>query len=452
MPFLYQTRTIMRPSVNASNARADDADSHSAKANRHINNIFDRINARDSRSSMGGPSSGKVRDEVPFEGVRMEEGDRRPRSTITREEKEAFARLFNMVVTPDGEYKAKTVKSEKASQLSERKKYDFKDEDFPQHFPPPLKRIAKAASLKVQEKEEEARLYQELRAQEAYQEAKEKADAEALASNPLRQEQQAQIERIETLLYAARTDVELWNVLETELFTPLELLELDHQQSDPDQDVSPSNDGEPQPPATSGVHTLSKAPAERNVNPQVLAKGTTSTHESLEDSTRNHNISIITHIYPALLLSALNQLKDDFPSSTLPFTLLPRIKRLGRTSYILGASTPLYNTIIDLTHTTYADFHRIDEILHELDNSGLEFDSRTLEILEQIAREGEKGRKGRLGINEKQVWNMDLITDGWRKVVEWIPTVRERVEEEAARRAIELNERRQEAFAEGNIA
>jgi hypothetical protein len=78
----------------------------------------------------------------------------------------------------------------------------------------------------------------------------------------------------------------------------------------------------------------------------------------------------------------------------------------------------------------------------------LEFDSQTLKILEDIAREGERGRRGRLGINTKLFWNMDIVTGGWRKVVEWIPTVRDRLEQEAIRRSEEAVRKAKEAHQE----
>ncbi|KAE9972439.1 hypothetical protein BLS_009833 [Venturia inaequalis] len=360
----------------------------------------------------------KERDEVPFEGTNIHEPGRPYKSTITREEKEAFARLFDMVLTDSGDFKRKNAREGTKAQSvislqdgetaepAEPKPVSIQDEDFPEHFPGPLKRMAAEASRKVQEKEEEARLARELEAQGVDKIAREKAEAERLASDPQYQQQVAQKDRIEALLAAANTDVELWNVLETELFSPIQLLDLDKKTAD--------------------LRLMA------SVTPRRAKMSTETINSHRED-----HVAIITYIYPVILRTALDHLIKRFPASTLPFSILPRIKRLGRTSYILGASTSLYNEIINLTYKIYADFHRIDELFREFDPAGLEFDNQTLEILEGIERVGRRGMQGREGVNMKLFWNMDITSDGWRKVINWIPTVRERLEQEVVRVAEE---------------
>lgn len=356
-------------------------------------------------------------DDVPFEGTNTNEPGRPYKSTITREEKEAFARLFNMVLTDSGGFERKnpaesttvgSVVASKDGETAQPKPLAIQDEDFPEHFPGPLKRMAAEASRKVQEKEEEARLARELEAQAVDKIARDKAEAERLASDPLYQQQVAQKDRIEALLAAAKTDVELWNVLETELFSPIQLLDLDKKTAD---------------------FRLSTSGNSKEAN--KLAEDATI------NSYREDHVAIITYIYPIILRTALDHLTKSFPASILPFSILPRIKRLGRTSYILGASTTLYNGIINLTYKTYTDFHRVDELLQEFDPAGLEFDDQTLEILQAIERAGRRGLQGRDGVNMKIFWNMDITSDGWRKAINWIPTVRERLEQEVVRVAEE---------------
>ncbi|TID21993.1 hypothetical protein E6O75_ATG10786 [Venturia nashicola] len=343
----------------------------------------------------------KEPDGVPFEGTNIDEPGRPYKSTITRGEKEAFARLFNMVLTRSGGFKRKDPR--KGSITRSVVSASIQDEDFPEHFPGPLKRMAAEASRKVQEKEEEARLARELETQSVHKIAREKAEAERLASDPLYQQQLAQKDRIEALLAAANTDVELWNVLETELFSPIQLLDLD------------------------------KKTADFRLMARNRAKKSTETINLF----REDHVAIITYVYPVVLKTALDHLIKRFPASTIPFSILPRIKRIGRTSYILGASTSLYNDIINLTYKTYAGFHRINELLQAFDPAGLEFDERTLKILEGIERTGRRALQGREGVNMKLFWTMGITGDGWREVVTWIPTVRERLEQEVLRVAEE---------------
>lgn len=452
-PFLFQTRTILdHPgSTNAPKPRVSRTRAHYAASRlaNYGNGFIETLNVeppdpeakktktpfkkvskpnryKDGATTEDGRSKSKSErssksakprktieqgDDVPFEGTNTSDLERPYKSTITREEKEAFARLFNMVLTDTGGFQRKTPREgvdPLDGETVESKQVAIQDEDFPEHFPGPLKRMAAEASRKVQEKEEEARLARELEAQAVDKIEREMAEAERLASDPLYQQQVAQKDRIEALLAAANTDVELWNVLETELFSPIQLLDLDQKTAD-----------------------LRLMASE---NPKRAKK---STEHAMINSHREDHVAIITYIYPIILRTALDHLIQSFPASTLPFSILPRIKRLGRTSYILGASTPLYNEIIDLTAKTYADFHRIDELLQEFDPAGLEFNEETEMILESIERMGRRGMQGRDGVNQKLIWSMDVTSAGWRKVVEWIPAVKERLEQQAVRAAEE---------------
>lgn len=138
-------------------------------------------------------------------------------------------------------------------------------------------------------------------------------------------------------------------------------------------------------------------------------------------------LAIIGPNYPSFLLIAIRQLRAHFPASTLPFQILPAIKKLGRSSYILGASTPLYNEIIAATWQILADFQKIDDLLKEMDNSGLEFDENTLRLLQQIQREGNRVLSGRQGELKRLWWDFELVRNGWNRVCEWIPVIQERL-------------------------
>jgi hypothetical protein len=156
-----------------------------------------------------------------------------------------------------------------------------------------------------------------------------------------------------------------------------------------------------------------------------------------KDKTANNELAILTHNYPLLLVSFLEELRDSFPTSQLAFSLLPMIKSLGRQSYVLGASTPLYNSLIDATWRTFSDFPRINDLLLEMENAGLEFDYDTLDVLDKIRRQGERIQKGDKGELMKRIWELDSVISGWDTVTRWIPKVKARLEAEALRRANE---------------
>lgn len=212
--------------------------------------------------------------------------------------------------------------------------------------------------------------------------------------------QKQQYNRVEGLLRAAKTDVELWNVLETEVFSIIRELDLDG--------------------------------AAANTATPILKPTIENICEEIDHASR---LAIIGPNYPSFLVIAVRQLRQEFPSSSLSLTILPAVKDLGRGSYVLGASTVLYNELISLAWLTYADFECIEELLQDMDNSGVDFDGNTLELLESIHDEARKACMGRFGATVAAVWEMDRFTDGWRKLERWRDIIKDRMQAEAIRKA-----------------
>lgn len=96
---------------------------------------------------------------------------------------------------------------------------------------------------------------------------------------------------------------------------------------------------------------------------------------------------IISRLYPAALLLAFRLLKTKFPTSPLALALLPQIRSLGPTSYVLGASTEFYNALIELRWDVYSDLNGIDGLLVEMERSGVEFNIGTWNTLVGIGAE-----------------------------------------------------------------
>ena len=93
---------------------------------------------------------------------------------------------------------------------------------------------------------------------------------------------------------------------------------------------------------------------------------------------------IISRLYPASLLLALRYLMTHYPSSPLSLALLPQIRALGPTSYVLGASVHFYNLLLRHTWDTYSDLRGMDGLLSEMARNGIEFDTGTWEVLEEV--------------------------------------------------------------------
>ncbi|CAK7264500.1 hypothetical protein SEPCBS57363_001113 [Sporothrix epigloea] len=92
-------------------------------------------------------------------------------------------------------------------------------------------------------------------------------------------------------------------------------------------------------------------------------------------------------LYPALLLHAQRLLESHFAGGTmspLAFAVLPRIKALGLASYVLGASTPLYNHLLHMRWRRQGDAPAVFALLQEMQRAGLVFDAATLAIVKSI--------------------------------------------------------------------
>lgn len=196
--------------------------------------------------------------------------------------------------------------------------------------------------------------------------------------------------RIEGLMAAAKTDCDLWDVLEKEVFTMPTKLGLD---------TTASKAGETN--STTSPKMWKKRKNKRVLNVEVkdsehvsmpaasdtvegeahIAAGESSTTPEKE------KLSLYVHgpLYPAYLLLALRRFDTAFYApSPLAFSVLPRIKELGLESYVLGVSTPFYNELLELYWTRRGDLMGMLDLLEEMRHCGLYFDDQTREILAQV--------------------------------------------------------------------
>ena len=395
-------------------------------------------------------------DHIPFEidgqstlGPQRTYG-RQWQSTITNREREAFRKLFDMVVkNPPNKSKAQSVQSEEelrarcqqpeATEILENAARAVRqtpsEADNLERFPEPLRYMAAVANQKIQEQQHRRRIEEELLAPET---------EPVSLDDPVMKLQEVQHARIEQLLQAAPTDHDLWMILEDHVFSVIRKLDLDGKE------VSTS----PQPPnphSNEQNKTAQVAPAARPSSNEQKEKteapetaAITGSNQPSSEAEKPEQLAIIGPNYPSFLLIAIRQLRTHFPASNLPFQIIPTIKQLGRSSYVLGASTPLYNELIAATWHISSDFRKIDDLLKEMDNSGLEFDENTLDLLDKIKREGEKALEGKQGEVKRLWWNTEMIRSGWNGVVDWIPLIQERLRATAVRLANERDSQREE--------
>ncbi|KAL0254931.1 hypothetical protein SLS55_009455 [Diplodia seriata] len=380
LPFLYQTRTILGRVPRRSFART--------------NTQIRRLNVASEIASRRHPSINRehadieLANDVPFESEQDAAFHQQRKSTITEIERETFEKIFR-------KYNATTAVDRGGqgdingdlSDATEDTLDSILDEAMA-HVKPGVTGPGTSSGMTPLAR-------RDLMKRTAIHHETE----DTLLKKAQRREQ---FERVEILMRAAKSDVELWNVLDAEVFSTIRRLDLDASRG-------PSGQSE-------GTEQVEQVDAQDKADP-------------------SSSLEIIGPNYPSLLLVAMRQLRVDFPGSTLALALLPAVKSLGRGSYALGASTELYNELLAMTWLTYSDFQGLDDLLQEMENGGIDFDGNTLDLLDHIKRNALDAQMGRRGEGASAVLEMDRFRRGINRLQRWRDAIRLRMEDEAIRQA-----------------
>ncbi|KAK2879365.1 hypothetical protein FQN49_000953 [Arthroderma sp. PD_2] len=97
---------------------------------------------------------------------------------------------------------------------------------------------------------------------------------------------------------------------------------------------------------------------------------------------------VVRRVYPATLLHALRLLQDKFPMSPITTRLFESIRAHGRASLIMGSSKELFHELIAFRWRVYNDLPFIVTLLKQMEENGIDFDKRTLELVERIRQRG----------------------------------------------------------------
>lgn len=177
--------------------------------------------------------------------------------------------------------------------------------------------------------------------------------------------------------------------------------------------------------------------------PSQLSGGTLSQPEAAQDPTDSKNtdqphplipsdipvLPVLSQAYPSLTLLILRLYAAHHPTSPYALSLLPTLKSLGPTSYVLGAHTHFYNTLLLLYWRIYSDLRGMNSLLTEMEANGVEFDVGTWETLRSVGLDRQKDLDGE-GERGKRWWNMMEQRNWWPRVgVEWRELIKRRLEE-----------------------
>lgn len=350
-------------------------------------------------------------DNIPFEDVQNIDGigsggrsakhfgegfneaaDTSPRSgresTITISERAAFQRIFADIAS-----RSQSKSDATPSNPPIRKVATTTSKDLLaalQNFPRPLREVA-AQAIGVAG---ESRTAEDTDGQA--QEEIDEAEAE------LEKIQKPERERIEALLRGAKTDIELWSMMENEVFSLVSKLGFAEKPTSADE-----------------TGTKGKKPRGRKSKKLDTGADDAATSTERQAGEQSRNLALHAPLYPSLLLTSLHLLATSFTHpSPLIHNLLPSIKSLGLISHVLGASTPLYNALIRVYWERFDDLRGVERLLTEMEGVGLAWDGETGDVLDEMLQ----ARQRSDGQAVKALFEMAEFETG--KLKEW----RERIE------------------------
>ncbi|KAK1687520.1 hypothetical protein BDP55DRAFT_630713 [Colletotrichum godetiae] len=360
-PFLYQTRTILRGSVSI----------------RSLSTTAGRLHAH---------PRGRGQQSIPFEwdGPAQErtdipsgpDGERK--STITPTERQVFRAIFDDIAkrsgqalpqpTPDAADDASS-----SSQIEPEPESGSRDAIL-RKYPPALRRAAEVAlGMRQIQGDQLASSRISFKPEEEL----ESDLAEAAKLDAARRDARAQeAVRLQALLDQCNTDVEVWTVLERDVFSMVARLGISEDQNhqpDPEKKAKPAQ----------------KKKSSKKAQPDAL--------------------SMDSHgpLYSMHLLQGLKTLDQSFAhSSPLALNVLPRVKDLGLASYVLGVSTPFYNELASILWYRHGDTQAVLAVLDEMQFAGLFYDMQTLRLVDTIELALDSFRGGKLGVFSKAVGTM----------------------------------------------
>lgn len=336
-------------------------------------------------------------EEIPFaDGALPSGADHEPgrETTITDVERKAFKKLYRTAAR-QGQARKDKSSAVKADEIADAY---YADEDesvsldriFDEVFKgKPALEARASMQRKTPSRSQHSRKYPDSAIEEEKAAETESIAASKATAQRIKQLRTSEMERFTHLLQTARTDLELWQILDSEVFARVRVLDLD------------------QPPAKNRAEAREEA----------QAKAATMTAQR-----------VLFQNFPHYLVQAIEALRTNFPASPLPLSILPAIKSLGPSSYALGATTSLYKHLIRTAWIQLSSYPTIELLLDDMNNGAIEFDAEILALLDSIIKEHNMALSGVFGREMIMVHGMDLFVEGIDKIVQWRRVVAQRLE------------------------
>ncbi|UPK89312.1 hypothetical protein LCI18_000247 [Fusarium solani-melongenae] len=175
--------------------------------------------------------------------------------------------------------------------------------------------------------------------------------------------------RVETLMRNCQTDVELWEVMEDEVFSlPGKLI------------------GASDPKKERKERKKQKMAAKRAAKKGIVEETVTKAEKPLVLQDGRPVMDIHGPLYPHYLSTGMKLLDTAFlKPSILALNIIPQVKDLGLSSYVLGVSTPLFAKLADIHWRRYGDAAAALDALDEMQSVGLHPNEEVEKLVQEIS-------------------------------------------------------------------
>lgn len=228
--------------------------------------------------------------------------------------------------------------------------------------------------------------------------------------------------RVETLMREAKTDFELWEIMEQEVFSMISKLGLEERPSE-----TPAVDKRKK-----GWKKVQEALEKEQ---QRVQDELSSEKADTETETGVSPLQIYGPLYPSYLLLGLRLLDRSFAKpSPLALSILPKIKSLGFISRVLGASTQFYNDLLRIYRYRYDDFRGMIDLMYEMEASALDTDEETLAIVHDVLKMQASVKNHERGQAVQALWSMPEFAP--RRFTSWRDRIKNSMHERRDRKSV----------------
>lgn len=228
-------------------------------------------------------------------------------------------------------------------------------------------------------------------------------------------------------LVNAASDIDVWDILEQELFSKVRLLDLDNNSATKDVKakaarVKKKQIGDENKPVADGM-----SKSNNTVTPSVA---------------QSSDLHVFSKVYQRVVFHAAKILTERTSYTPLAVALLPAIKALGPSSYAMGVSSGLFNKLLIHNWRVYNSMTPMLSLLTEMDRVTCPMNSKTLEVLEEVTLYRNRAEKGNYGEAVRQLeLSADRRREG-REIWSWKKRIQDRLQEEALDQARRLEQER----------